>query len=398
MQIIMLNTEAERGGAARAASGLAAAMRSLSGNISVRLYHCGKASGDETTISLRRPGARVINIIISRLVGSSRSVDFGVSGDFVDFSESADIVHLHNLHGYYLRYPELLKRLATRPVVWTWHDMWGATGRCAFSFNCEEWRVGCDPCAYLQYYPSAWIDRAANEYKLKRRLFSEFRRLVVVTPCEWLRDIAIASGFSEDNVVVVPNPIDISAYEVVDRLAARKRLGIKGDKFIALFVANDCGDPRKGYDDFAAAVKAAGVSAIAVGRRPKHQAPDVQHVGVVKCSKRLSLYYSAADILVLTSKADNYPNTVIESMACGTPVIGYGVGGIPSMIPEFCGEVIRPNDVAMLVQTLQSHNRMGGKSAAVSSKLRTYAENTWRPEIVARQYLKIYEGLLGARA
>ena len=369
---------------------LANALLDLSDDVSLTFYHCEDDLISPPFHGLKKFASRQINAGLARVGGSALVIDFGVANRIIELSKDADILHIHNLHGYYVNWLRLLGAWRNRPIVWTWHDQWGATGRCGFSFECSKWLMGCQHCPHLDYYPAAYIDKAASEYAKKTELYGSLKNLTVVSPSAWLGEIALKRGFSAESVHVIPNPVDLVFYKVSDMIACRRQLGIPIDDFVALFVAADCDDKRKGYEDFSAVTHGMNVSAIAVGKLPKNISAHIDHAGEERNQRRLALYYGAADALILTSKADNYPNTVIESLMCGTPIIAYDVGGVGSQLDSLYSKLIPYGDIEAMKRYMSELKLSGGKSPEVQSKLHDYAREKWSSRRIAKEYYDLY--------
>jgi glycosyltransferase involved in cell wall biosynthesis len=299
------------------------------------------------------------------------------------------------MHGYYLDYRKLLHHWGDRPVVWTWHDMWGATGRCGFSDPCSRWQSGCVRCPHKETYPRAWIDVASREFSAKNDLFLKKRNFRIVTPSHWLRDIAVKRGYDPSRIAVIANPVDTAKFRAIDRNEARSQLQLAETDFIALFVASDCGDPRKGYADFAEVTRKAGVKALAIGSPPPAAEPHVSHIGRVQDQAELNLYYAAADVMLIPTYSDNYPNTVIEAMASGTPVIGYATGGVPSQIDNDYCRLVPTGDVDELTAELIAAAAKGAKATEAAQSLVSVARQRWEPRVITSQYVQQYLQLLG---
>lgn len=376
------------------AATLAQAVNESGDPVRCRLFHCENGRSQDACVGLGRPWLKPTNAVLARLFGVTVTCDFGVTTKLLRHVQDAQVVHIHNLHGYYVNFQRLLGGLQDRPTIWTWHDMWGATGRCAFSHSCEGWRSACSSCPHLEYYPAAWIDHAGREYQAKEDAYRRLEHLYVVTPSEWLRQVAIDRGFHRSRVSVIPNPVALDVYVPQDKHDARRRLGLDCDKSCILFVAADCSDGRKGYDDFAKLVSSLDVIGLAVGREPRRPAQHVRHVGPILDPARLATYYAAADALAITSKADNYPNTAIEAMACGTPVMSYAIGGVASQMPPFWDGTVVAGDIQGMARKTGIFLAAGGKDRAIVSTLRAYAAKTWAPHEVAQQYISAYHSIL----
>ncbi len=398
IQLAMVNTALTRGGAARMAASLVDIINQQSETVSATLYHCENREVHSNTIGLKRPISRQINAGLARLGGSYAVTDFGVADQLIKSTENADVLHVHNLHGYYLNFERLLLAWRDRPVVWTWHDMWGATGRCGSSSDCEKWKQGCPNCPMMNYYPAAWIDRAASEFEKKTWLYSQMKNITIVSPSQWLADIAVKRGFDQDNVVIVPNPVDTQKFKLINKLVARKELGLEKDSFTVLFLASDCGDERKGYSDFLKITSDKPWQAVAVGRLPQKTAAHITHAGEINDQSLVNSYYAAADVMVIPTYADNYPNTVIEALSSGTPVIGYDEGGVASQLDMPSCVVVEKGDWQAIRKALEKQATLGIKTEQLSSLLNAKANARWQSTFIVNQYIDIYSrALAGGR-
>jgi glycosyltransferase involved in cell wall biosynthesis len=389
MNVAMLNTTRARGGAARMAANLVRELNRSARGVRAVLYHAEDDRADPSHHGLRRRGSRQLNALLARLGGSLWVVDLGLARDVVALTRDADLLHVHNLHGYYLDYPAVLEAWRDRPVVWTWHDMWGATGRCGAGYECDLWQGGCRKCPHLEFYPAAWLDRAAGEYRRKQEIFFGLRNLWIVTPSAWLGEIAARRGFDAGRIRVVPNLVD-SEYRAMPKADARRAVNLPADAFVALFVASDCGDPRKGYAAFARALEGLPVLGVAVGKPPRHGHPAVRHAGTLRQPAQMGCYYAAADVLVMSSVAENYPMSVIESLLSGTPVIGYATGGVPSQLDLPYCRTVEAGDVDALRAMVQECVDAGEKTEAMSTALSAKAAERWSPRKIVEKYCDIY--------
>lgn len=382
----MVNTERNRGGAARMASTLAKTINA-SGAAKATLYHCEDRTSSNNAEGLKRIGSRQLNALLARLGGSQWVFDFGVAAEILRRSRKADVLHLHNLHGYYLDYKYLIKRWGERPIVWTWHDMWGATGRCGSGYDCKLWQSGCQKCPDLSLYPAAWIDRAHYEHQSKEDLLLSLQQLQIVAPSPWIASIARQRGFANSRIHVIPNPVDTNCFAPSNINNARAGLDLPLNSRIAMFIASDCSDPRKGYQDFAKTVLGSDILGIAIGSPPKVADKRILHLGRISDPKVLSLYYNAADVMIIPSYADNYPNTVLEALACGTPVIGYETGGIPEQLTMPLCELVKTGDTNALGNVVANMRR---KTETDTASISSIASKRWSQPAVCAQYLATY--------
>ncbi|WP_082053941.1 glycosyltransferase [Methyloterricola oryzae] len=389
MRVAMVNTEFSRGGAARMASTLVDAL--IAEKTDVCLYHAGDRVKTKKFYGMQRVGSKPLNALMERVGGSMFMYDMGLTKDLLHEIETADLLHVHNLHGYYINYTNLLYTWRQRPIVWTWHDFWAVTGRCCLpNPDCGGWRNGCGKCPYPDVYPAAWLDWSARDYRSKSELYRILENLTIVTPANWLAEMAIERGFSSERIRVIPNPVDITKYCPQPQVQARQTLGYSQNEPLILFVASDCNDPRKGYPKFCKLIESTGYHGIAVGIPSRQTNPLITQTGSISDPATLSLYYSAADLLVMTTQADNYPNVIIEAMACGTPVLSYGVGGIADQMPTFWNGVVPLNDDEQLLVRCQNIIRDRNALSELRSAFREHATTTWNPRSVARQYNSVY--------
>lgn len=394
IDVAMVNTERTRGGAARVAALLTSGINRYADGVKSVLYHCEDRVRSEGYRGLRRPLSRPLNAALARLGGAYCVLDMGVSRQIIAAAADADVLHVHNLHGYYLDFDRLLRAWRDRPIVWTWHDMWGASGRCGANYSCDRWRMGCPGCPELDRYPAAFLDWAATEFRRKSELYKALRNLWIVSPSDWLAKVAVDRGFSRDQVHVIENPVDTDCFRCIEKSDARAALGLVGNKFTVLFMASDCGDPRKGFRDFSEATQGEPWQVIAVGRPPPSAAEHVVHSGPVADPDSINLYYAAADVMVIPSYAENYPNSVIESLASGTPVVGYREGGIPSQLTNPYSAVVEKGDTAALAKELRKRYGAGGKTPAMALELSTQAAARWSVRQVVDRYTSLYRQAL----
>jgi glycosyltransferase involved in cell wall biosynthesis len=264
-------------------------------------------------------------------------------GLLASFEGPPDVLHLHNLHGGYFDLRVLPELCAAVPVVLTLHDAWLLSGHCAHSFDCERWRTGCGSCPDLTIYPSVRVDDTAANWQRKRAIFAG-ARLHVATPSAWLAARVEASMLapSIETLRVIPNGVDLHAFTPGDRHAARRELGVPDDVPLLLFVAKDA--RTNPFKDMAVIERAAALAAERIDRDVtviilgdtgpdvKCGAATIRFIPFQDATARVARYYQAADLLVHAAHADTFPTTVIEAMACGTPVVATAVGGIPEQV------------------------------------------------------------------
>jgi glycosyltransferase involved in cell wall biosynthesis len=282
--------------------------------------------------------------------------------------EPLDVVHGHNLHGGYfdLRVLPSLSRQAN--VVLTLHDAWLLSGHCAHSFECGRWETGCGECPDLTIYPAIRRDATAHNWKRKRAIFGE-SRLRVATPSRWLM-AKVERSMLAPGVVdarVIPNGVDLSVFRPGGKHAARAALGLPPDAPVVVAVGVQMQrNPWKDFSTLEAAVKILAdqwsgptIHVVVVGAdgAPASPAGNVRTrlVPFEQDTATLASYYRAADVYIHSARADTFPLTVVEALACGTPVVASSVGGIPEQVEDgVSGFVVPPGDPVAMATAVRS--------------------------------------------
>ena len=246
-----------------------------------------------------------------------------------------DVIHLHNLHGYYLNVKLLFNYLKTcgKKVVWTLHDCWSFTGHCThFQVpHCDKWQTECGKCIRTKDYPKAIFSHAKRNFKRKKQVFCGVPNLTIVTPSKWLAELV-----KEYPVQVINNGIDLTVFKPTAS-DFREKYGLQNKKVI-LGVAN-VWEKRKGFDDFLELAKLISddYRIVLVGvtdEQLKKLPPKVIGIKRTNSATELAQIYTAADVLFNPTYEDNYPTVNLEAQACGTPVITYPTGGSVESVPD----------------------------------------------------------------
>jgi glycosyltransferase involved in cell wall biosynthesis len=274
------------------------------------------------------------------------------------------ILHLHNLHGGYFD-PRALETLSARvPVVLTLHDAWLLSGNCAHSFGCEKWKIGCGNCPDITLYPGLKVDSTAINWQRKKSIF-ENSRLYIATPSQWLMD-KVQESILVPAIVeakVIPNGVDTRVFYPADKQEVRQALGLPLNEPIILFVANGIKtNVFKDYETLKIAMDLVGSSSanpvhfIALGESGADERTGngyIRYIPRTTDSSLIAKYYQAADFYIHPSKADTFPNSILEAMACGLPVIASNVGGIPEQVDDgLTGLLVPPQDSTAFAQAI----------------------------------------------
>jgi len=259
-------------------------------------------------------------------------------------SEIPDIIQCHNLHGGYFDLRALPWLSQQAPTVLTLHDAWLLGGHCAHSFVCERWKTGCGQCPDLTIYPAIKRDATAYNWRRKRRIYSR-SQVYVATPSNWLMQKVEQSILCTASLEtrVIPNGVDLSVFCPADMRTTRAALGIQQDVKALLFVSK--GTRAKVWKD--AQMMQAIISSVTDGLEKQksllivlgEDAPpentggaEIRFISYQEDLRSMAAYYQSADVYVHTAKVDTFPNTVLEALACGTPVVATAVGGIPEQV------------------------------------------------------------------
>jgi len=311
-----------------------------------------------------------------------------------------DIIHLHNIHGYYINIEILFRYLkdANIPVVWTFHDCWPMTGHCAyFTFvGCEKWKTQCFSCPQKKDYPGSYfLDRSKQNYTKKRKLFTSVNDITIVPVSNWLGEIVKQSYLIDYPIRVINNGIDVNVFSPQSRDGIRLKYGL-ADKFILLGVATEWGR-RKGLHDFIELSKTLKDDEIIILVGLKEDQIKILPENIIgitrtESTQELVEVYSSADVFVNPTWEDNFPTTNLEALACGTPVITYETGGSPEAIDELTGIVVEQGNIHKLTEAINQIKEKGKQSYSEACVKR--AHRLYRKEDRYREYIELYEELL----
>jgi len=310
-----------------------------------------------------------------------------------------DLIHLHNLHGYYLNIRVLFEWLSTRdiPVVWTFHDCWPMTGHCSHfdHIGCEKWKTVCRQCPQTGRYPaSILLDRSEKNFRLKRVLFTSVKRMTIVPVSRWLNGVVGQSFLGDVPRKVIYNGVDTGLYKPAESSDVRRKFGVDG-KFIILGAAGKW-DDRKGLFDFIELAGRTGpdVAIILAGlnrRQLKNLPANVTGTGRLGSLEELAGLYSAADVYLNLSAEETFGLTTAEALACGTPVVVYNATASPELVSPETGIVVEKGDISGLLNAV-GIIRNNGKTA-YSAACRQRALDFFNRDRMLSEYLELYESV-----
>ena len=306
-----------------------------------------------------------------------------------------DVIHIHNIHGYFLNYPILFRYLAEsgKPVVWTVHDCWLYTGHCYYysAASCDKWKSGCGACPQKRAFPaSLLLDRSARNWKDKSRAFGSLENLTIVPVSEWIREEMASSFLAGKRFRVIHNGIDLETFRPEAASGGRQ------EGRVYLGVAS-IWLKEKGFDDLMAlaAKLLPDEKLVLVGRTTDAQkARAPQNVTLIERTEnigKLAELYASSSVFLNPTWQDNYPTVNLESIACGTPVVTYRTGGSIEAVTGGNGAVVEQGDVDALLQKAREAASLD--KAQTVSRLRKYALEHFRKEDCYKKYIELYEDL-----
>jgi glycosyltransferase involved in cell wall biosynthesis len=413
-----MNTNDVSGGAARATYRLHKSM--VARGLDSKMYVKHKKSDDETVLKFKLPDKlfdRLYRDIREKRIKKESEEylqnrpkryelftnDKNIFGKQVFYQlPDADIVNLHWL-SYFVDYQSLFSHIPRHArLVWTLHDLNAFTGGCHYDLGCGRYHTGCGACPQLGSESSH--DLSSIVWQRKKRLFHSLdeSRLNLVAPSNWLGEEANRSPLiGKFPIHVIPNGLDILKFRPRDKHAARKTLGISPDEKVILFVSELITNARKGFGVLKNALANINTSKkvvlLSVGRDEPDVCSGIRHIylGTIENEDRMADIYSAADVFVIPSLQDNLPNTVIESIACGTPVVGTDAGGIPDMVrPGTTGLLARESDSIDLSIKITELLRNDDLREMMSARCRKVAVQEYSNETQCRRYLDLYQSLV----
>ena len=307
-----------------------------------------------------------------------------------------EIIHLHNIHGYYLNYKVLFEYLATAgiPVVWTLHDCWSFTGHCTHFDNagCEKWKTECGhyPLQMAQY-KSRFVDRSRKNFLLKRTLYEQLDNMTIVPVSHWLEGLVKQSILKRFPVRVIQNGIDLNVFKPTDN-RIREKFGIPNNRMLILGVIGSGFGSEKGKNDFVRLAQNSDSQIVLVGLKGSdfNDLPEsIIALGRTNRQEELAELYSAADVVLNPTYNDTFPTINIESIACGTPVVTYRTGGSPEILDDGTGIVVEKGDLSGLTQALRTIREKGKSSH--SQACRDRAVKYFNKDERYEDYVGLYE-------
>ena len=412
MRVLIINTSERIGGAAIAANRLMQALKK--NGVKARMLVRDKQTDQLAVVSIGAGWTQPIKFLWERMSIFTANkfskknlflVDIANAGTDITKNiefERADVIHLHWVNQGYLSMTNLNKILHSgKRVVITMHDQWYFTGVCHYSGDCDKYTTHCHHCNLMN--GTAFGDLASRLFDKKQRIYND-SRITFVGCSQWMADLARASALTQGHKVVsIPNAINTDKFRPIDKTKARKELGLPLKEKLILFGCQRITDERKGFKYLVNALHiikhhhpelAQDTSIVVVGGKTDaidHHLPfNIIPVSYVSDPRKMVALYNAVDLYVTPSLQDNLPNTIMEAMACGTPCVGFNVGGIPEMIDhKVNGYVAQYKDATDFAEGIKW--TLSSDHASLSNKAREKVMNNYSEDIVAKKYIKVYE-------
>jgi glycosyltransferase involved in cell wall biosynthesis len=420
MKVTLINTSDAGGGAAMACMRLLKALRFK--QIDAHLLVNEKNTGDENVQSISvgfwgKLRAKY-NFLAERLpfiafYAEDKSVRFafstakrGANIADTDLVTDADILHLHWTNQGFLSTNNLRQLInLSKPIVWTLHDMWAFTGGCHYAGECEHFMHHCGHCWMLR--DPASKDLSYKGWVKKMHLFADPKSIVFVTCSNWLADVARKSSLLQGyRIEAIPNPIDTNLFKPQDNIAARQKWKINSDAKIILFGAANILDRRKGISYLVTALNDLkqnypGNGPVEIVVFGKNKSIDmtmmpfkVYELDTITDQQHLAELYSLADVFVSPAIEDNLPNTIMEALACGTPVVAFNTGGIPDMVDHLQNGYLAQFKSATDFAAGINHVLYAANTQQLSDNARNKVLQNFTNEIVAEKYISLYKSII----
>lgn len=419
MKILLIGKHPTTGGAAIASHRLMKALKDRGVDVNMLVQEGGmeKEGVYSTTGGWVKKRINLLRFILERLVflrhERSKSIRFLFSlantGERIarhPLVKEADVIHLHWINAGFLSLRSLKELLHLgKPLVWTFHDMWPFTGGCHYALDCKGYTGECGLCPYLK--KPGKRDLSHRIWKRKSQAF-ENTRVHVVTPSRWLGEcVRESSLLAHWPLSVIHNPIDHDLYRPAPREEACLRLGLDPSKRYILFGAANMNNMLKGFSYFLEAVKVLAemdnvtgdTEILLFGKTREHLVHSfplpAKEFSFVSSTRTMIQLYSVAHLFVIPSLQDNLPNTVLESLFCGTPVVGFRTGGIPEMIVHRQNGYLAAFKSATDLAAGMAWGLMTDSYERLSERTREITLERFSRDLSLEKHIALYESLTG---
>lgn len=380
MKILQINSVFGRGSTGRIAEDIHAELV-RKGISSYVIYGRGSYNNAGNIFRVSNKFFLYVDVVLTRLTGF-----IGYFSPFATFKTKKlinqikpDVIHIHNIHGYYINISDLIKYIGALriPLIFTMHDEFLYTGKCAYTEKCERYLIGCGNCPLVQSYPKSLIfDFSRTMFNTKRLAFESIENLTFVSPSEWLANKTRHTHLGNNRVMVINNGIDLNRFIKFDKLTSKSKLGLE-EKNIVLTVIANIDDNRKGafWLEYLSYKINQNIVILCVGNGDsKVDRENVVYLKPTNDVTELSSYYSAADSFVILSQYENYPTVCLEASAYELPIFGFDIGGVEESInnvPYKLFEYGKVDDMAKSINEFfdsKSYTLNGSKKKDISKQ------------------------------
>lgn len=336
-----------------------------------------------------------LHALLTRITGYTGCFSFFSTKRLIRYIKSfkPDVIHIHELHAYFVNIRQLLDYLSTTniSVVHTLHCEFSYTGKCGHSIECNKWETECGNCPHLRDYPKVVLfDHTKKMFLEKKEGFLNLKKAKYVVPSTWLYKRINRSFLKNQNIRIIHNSIDTNVFCYSDTQDIRKELGIDESKKVILAIAPDLmSDNKGGKYVLELSKRMDDIQFILIGAEESpYNKNNVINLGKIYDKALLAQYYSLADLFVICSKNENFPTTCIEAVCCGTPVVGFDAGGAKEVAPDPVGHFVKYGDVGALEMTIRRELNSEKKLIKDSfDHLRTY----YSISRMCEEYLNCYK-------
>lgn len=392
MKILICNTLEKKGGAAKSTNRIYESLKNK--NVDIEYYYLFK-DGQESKSLIPK-----IDAIPKKLFTKAKKLPF--SSSLFSFGRK-NVVRKYNPDILHLNYINMgmfsIKEIGSFniPIVWTLHDSWAFTGGCHLPNSCERYNENCGNCSVLSSKKS--FDLSSFIFSQKEKQWKN-KNIHIVCPSKWIMSKAKESSlFPQENIHLIPNPINTEVFKPFDKTDSRQMYNLDSNKKYVLFGSvNPFNDRNKGFHLLVDALKkidTKNVELLVFGSQNSTPNIDinipVRNIGFIEDENRLAHLYSAADLTVMTSISENLPNVLIESLACGTPCLGFDVGGIPEIInKEILGNTVKAFDITTLAKSIET---MLKNNIYDPEEIHNDIKKRFDYDIISEKYIDLYNTL-----
>lgn len=395
MRILLIDVNCKKGSTGKIVYDLYSEMNKM-GHTAAICYGRGPVVYESNITKISSDWEMYLHALLTRLTGLTGYFSPMATKNLIKAIEDfkPDIVHIHDPKTYYLNIGTLVNYLKARSIktIWTFHSEFMYTGKCGHAYDCEKWKTECENCPQLREYPRSWFfDFTKKMHRDKKIFFKDFDDLIIVTPSHWLARRVSQSFLGSKNIRVINNGVNQEIFRPRDFSHIKERYNINNEKIVLAVAPNLMSERKGGYKVSALAERFSGeqVKFILIGvDNPHHEfGENVIALGRTRNQEELAVFYSMADVFVICSKMENFPTTCIEALSCGTPVVGFDVGGVKETAPEGYGIFVPYGNIDSLERAVRNVFSDQPKKEKIS----TFASKKFNKDVMTTKYIALYE-------